>query len=278
MYNSSKTKMLYLLTMKMKFLKRLTTFYWVIPLLLIMGCASRKEMVYFQGEFNETDSTAYESPQLVYKKGDFLHIQVSGVPEELSSIYNPDRSISREAVGGSYRNDNAQTTGYLIDSEGNINFPVIGKIKAAEKTNEQLNKLIKTKLQDHLENPIINIRLRNFKITVLGDVQNPGTFTVSNEQITILEAIGVAGDLNITARRDNVLLVREENGDQNQYRIDLTSNDVFNSSNYYLQQNDVIYVEPNRTKLNTSKYSPVYSVLISVTSLIITTIILITNN
>lgn len=247
-------------------------------LVLSTGCANRKNMVYFQKGDSQSDSSKYEIPELTYEQGDFLHIQVSGIPEELSSIYNPNASVSREAASGSYRNDNAQTTGYLIDKEGNINFPVLGKIKAAGKTKDELEETIVEKLEYHIDNPVINIRLRNFKVTVLGDVDNPGTFTISNERITILEAIGIAGDLNITAKRKNVLLVREENGKKKQFRIDLTKNNLFESSTYYLKQNDVIYIEPNRTKLNTSKYSPVYSVFISVSSLIITTIVLITNN
>jgi polysaccharide export outer membrane protein len=244
---------------------------------IFSSCANRKNMAYFQPGESDSVSTSTEISELIYEPGDFLHIQVSGIPEELSAIYNPNTSVSRESAGGSYRNDNAQTTGYLIDKEGFINFPVLGKIEAGGTNKSQLEETIVKKLKHHIDNPIINIRLRNFKVTVLGDVDNPGTFTIANERITLLEAIGIAGDLNITARRKNILLVREVDGEKKQYRVDLTKNDLFDSPYYYLKQNDVIYVEPNRTKLNTSKYSPVYSVIISVTSLVITTIVLITN-
>ena len=253
-----------------------------LSMILIIGssissCANRRSMAYFQPNENDTIVEGMQSYEMKFRNGDFLHIQVSGASQEAVEIFNPIPFAVTGNYTGSYVSDNPQVLGYIVDSQGNINFPVLGKIKVAGKTKLEVERTLLDKLQGHIDNPVINIRLRNFKISVLGDVKNPGTFTIASERITLPEAIGIAGDLNITAKRQNVLIVRNDNGKKKEYRIDLTSNDVFDSPAYYLQQNDVIYIEPNQAKINTSKYSPVYSILISVTSLIITTVILITN-
>lgn len=246
-------------------------------LVLSTGCANRKNMVYFQkGEFDSIVESA-ELYEMKFRKGDFLQINVSGATPEAVAIFNPIQTVTRENFSGAYTSDNPQTVGYIVDEKGNINFPVLGKIPVAGKTKLELEQILLNELEGHIDMPVLNIRLRNFKVTVLGDVAKPGTFTVSSERITLPEALGVAGDLNITAKRKNVLVIRETNGVKEQFRIDLTKNDVFDSPGYFLQQNDVVYVEPNQAKLNTSKFSPVYSILISVTSLVITTVVLITN-
>lgn len=248
-------------------------------IILSTSCANRKKMVYFQkGEFDSIVESA-ELYEMRFRKGDFLHIQVSGATPEAVAIFNPIGELSaRSNYAGAYDQDNPQISGYIVDNEGNINFPVIGKIGVAGKTKLELEKTLINELEDHIDMPVINIRLRNFKVSVLGDVSQPGSFTIASERLTLPEALGIAGDLNITAKRKNILVIRETNGLKEQYRIDLTKNDLFNSPVYYLQQNDVVYVEPNQAKLNTSKYSPVYSILISVSSLIITTIVVITSN
>ena len=244
---------------------------------IFSSCANRKNMVYFQkGEMDSIVHSA-ELYEMRFRKGDFLHIQVSGATPEAVAIFNPIPTVTRENFNGAYTTDNPQTIGYIVDENGDINFPVLGKVPVAGKTKLELEKILLNELEGHIEMPVLNIRLRNFKVTVLGDVARPGTFTISSERITLPEALGIAGDLNITAKRRNVLVVREERGIKQQFRIDLTNNEVFDSPVYYLQQNDVVYVEPNQAKMNTSKFSPVYSVLISVSSLIITTVVLITN-
>ena len=261
----------------MKFLIQITLII-ITASTILSSCASRKNMVYFQtGEFDSIVESA-ELYEMRFRKGDFLHIQVSGATSDAVEIFNPPIINTRENFTGSYIYDNPQTTGYVIDNNGDINFPVIGKINAAGKTKLELEKILIDNLDGHIDMPVLNIRIRNFKVSVLGDVARPGTFTISSERVTLPEVLGIAGDLNITAKRKNVLVLRETDGIKKQYRIDLTKNEVFNSPVYYLQQNDVIYVEPNQAKMNTSKFSPVYSVLISVTSLIITTVVVITSN
>jgi polysaccharide export outer membrane protein len=234
-------------------------------------------MAYFQkGEFDSIVESS-ELYEMKFRKGDYLHIQVSGATPEAVAIFNPLTEGVRGNYTGAYNSDNPQTAGYIIDNKGSINFPVLGKIEVAGKTKLEVEDILLTKLEGHIEMPVINIRLRNFKVSVLGDVAKPGTFTIASERITLPEALGIAGDLNITAKRKNLLVIRETNGVKQQFRIDLTRNEIFDSPVYYLQQNDVVYVEPNQAKMNTSKYSPVYSILISVSSLIVTTVVLITN-
>jgi polysaccharide export outer membrane protein len=140
----------------------------------------------------------------------------------------------------------------VVDFEGNIDFPVVGKIKISGLKRSEATQLLKSKLEPYVQNPTILFKILNYKITVLGDVRNPGTFTIPNEKVTIFEAIGIAGDLLITGKRNNVKVIRESDTGRKEFIVDLTSSDVFNSPVFYLQQNDLVYVEPNRSKINSS--------------------------
>jgi polysaccharide export outer membrane protein len=173
---------------------------------------------------------------------------------------------------------------YVVDVNGEINFPIVGKIKIGGLKKSEAVSLIKEKLEPFLKDPIITIQFLNYKITILGEVRNPGTYTISNEHTSILQALGIAGDLTIYGRRDNVLLIRESQGGKKEYiRIDLTKTDVLASPFYYLQQNDVIYVEPNKTRINTvissaaSTNAAIYLSTISSLASVATTIVAILN-
>ncbi|HAQ39131.1 MAG TPA: sugar transporter, partial [Saprospirales bacterium] len=133
------------------------------------------------------------------------------------------------------------------------------------------------RLKEYVNDPIVNISMANFKVTVLGDVTRPGTFAIYNDKITLLEAIGMAGDLQITGKRDNIMVIREVDGEKRIYRVDLRAGNILNSPVYYLKQNDVVYVEPNKAKVNSSSYSATFGIIISAASLVITIISLILN-
>ncbi len=179
-----------------------------------------------------------------------------------------------QAIGG-YIQGAPSPPGYLIDSDGNIDFPVVGKIKLGGLTRQTAIDYLKEQLKPYLSNPTIIIRILNYKVTVLGEVRNPGTITIPNERITLLEAIGIAGDLNITGLRKNVLVIRETDGKRTETLVDLTSKELFSSPVFYLQQNDVVYVEPNRAKRNSSAVNTAnVSLAISVISLFVTMVIL----
>jgi polysaccharide export outer membrane protein len=170
-------------------------------------------------------------------------VVVSGADVEAVRPFNP------VPIGD---NTSPLSTGYLIDAAGEIAFPIIGKLKMAGLSRLAATEMIKEKLKPYINNPIVNIRVLNYKVTVLGDVKNPGTFTIPNERITLLEALGLAGDMLITGKRENVLVIREVEGKKTEMRIDLTSRQLYSSPAYYLHQNDVIYVEPNKTKINSA--------------------------
>ncbi|MGB8703859.1 MAG: polysaccharide biosynthesis/export family protein, partial [Gillisia sp.] len=162
-----------------------------------------------------------------------------------TEVFNPMNSSERA------RNNENLAPEYLIDEDGYIRFPFLGKIKAAGKTKQGLREEITDELikRELLVEPIVNIRYLNFKVSVMGEVGNPSVITIPSEKVSLLEALSLAGDLTIYAQRNNVLLIREENGVKKLTRIDLTSDDIFTSPNYFLKPNDVIYVQPNKSKV-----------------------------
>uniref|UniRef100_UPI000590DBF1 polysaccharide biosynthesis/export family protein n=1 Tax=Psychroserpens mesophilus TaxID=325473 RepID=UPI000590DBF1 len=168
---------------------------------------------------------------------------------------------------------------YLIDPDGNIEFPILGTIKLGGLTRVEATDMLKTRIGEYVKEFIVNIRLINFTITVLGEVNRPGTYTVQNERISMTQALGLAGDLTIFGKRDNIFLIREIDGKKKYAKFDLRSINVVNSQTYYLTQNDVIYVEPNNAKIKSSSYNPNTGVLISAISTLATiTAIFLVNN
>ena len=251
--------------------RKLKISFYTISILCIVSCVSKKNITYFQ--FDEVDQGNVNNDyQLTFKSDDLLQILVTSESIEASQPFNlPIVAVSK--VGDRMFNQQPQIQSYLIDSEGYIEFPILGKIKLGGLTRMEAIQTLKDKLSPaYLKDPVININISNFKVTVQGDVQRPGTFTIPNERISIFDALGLAGDLNISGRRDNVLVIREENGQKNQYRLDLRSNTVLTSPAYYLQQNDVIYIEPNNAKMQDSSYTRSTGLFISLGSVVISLI------
>lgn len=238
----------------------------------IVSCTHKKNLIYFQGNLSDSDTNKSYNP--VLKTDDILSITVLGIDPEAIKPFNIPLSNISQNIGG-YSQGTPTPPGYLIDAEGNIDFPVIGKIKLAGLSRSDAMETLKRQLKTYLTNPTIILRILNFKVTVLGEVRNPGTYTIPNERITLLEALGIAGDLNITGLRKNVLVIRDVDGKKTEYRVDLRSKELFSSKVYYLSQNDVVYVEPNRAKINSSVVNPAnVSLVISLISLLITMVIL----
>ncbi|PID69236.1 MAG: ABC transporter substrate-binding protein [Flavobacteriales bacterium] len=221
--------------------------------IFLISCGTRQDIVYFQDIDIAAVSKPIEDYSPIIRPDDMLTITVSafdmvGVrPFNLMAVAYIDEegTIGRNALQS-----------YLVDAEGNIDFPVLGKLKLAGLTRIEAAKMIKDMVSEYVKNPIVNLRITNFRFTVLGEVKNPGTFTIPNNRITLFEALGMAGDLTIQAERNNVLLVREEGGKTTYNRINLTTEAVFNSPFYYLQQNDFIYVEPNNSRVRSSTVGP----------------------
>jgi polysaccharide export outer membrane protein len=237
----------------------------------ISSCVSRTKLALFQSEASAT-IPAYK---INFSSGDLLEIQVVAQDAELAAPFNPYAALSSGQATG-YSNGIASANGFLIDSKGHIQFPILGEVSVGGLSKEEAENTLEEKLKVYLQNPIVKIRLLNFRISILGDVRNPGSFIIPNEKITLPEAIALSGDLNITARRDNLLLIRTVAGKTQNIRIDLTKQDLFGDANsYYLQQGDIVYVEPNRAQRNSSAINSRLGIVISVASLFLTSLTLI---
>lgn len=247
--------------------------FWVFSFFALTSCVSKNKINYFQSTFfsDSTASVTNINYTPILKTDDFLAIDVTSIDDESVKPFILDIQ-NGGTQAPAYNNGIAARSGYLIDGNGDIDFPMLGKIHLAGLNRVEATALLKSRLSEFIANPVVNIRIQNFKVTVLGDVRNPGSFNIPNERITLPEIIGIAGDLNITGIRNNILVIRDVNGVKTEYRVDLTSKAIFNSPVYYLAQNDVVYVEPNRAKRNSSLISSTAGVFISVASLLITTI------
>ncbi|MFT6209477.1 MAG: polysaccharide export outer membrane protein [Bacteroidia bacterium] len=220
---------------------RAAVLFLLLPafLLLNQSCITRKDISYFQ-DISDTISTQpiNQEFEASIQSGDLLSIHVTSLSKAASSFFN----VSGEAI------DQQVANTYLVDAVGNIEMPLIGSIEVAGKSTQIAKSEIKIMLEKYLSNPTVNMRIRNFKVTVLGEVQSPGVYTIPNEKITLVEALGLAGDMTIFARRVNVLVIREETGQRKFVKLDLTSKDFFESEYYYLHSNDILYVEPGKGK------------------------------
>ena len=215
---------------------------------MLEGCTSARRLVYFQGTTSREDTVAIPEPFIpTIKKGDLLSVQVSSLNAEASAYFNP-AAVAEGSAPVSTINPLARTSGYLVEADGSIKLPLVGQVTVANLTNAKAGELIRTKLTVFLKEPTVSVRNLNFRISVLGEVTRPSLFTIPNEQITLPEALGLAGDLSIYGRRDNVLIIREEGGQRVFARLDLTRRDAFRSPYYSLHPNDIVYVEPNKVR------------------------------
>ena len=256
-------------------MKNLNPFVLILVLSsLLTSCGSKKDIVYLQNVGGYETMSDLEDYELRFKEGDILGIYVSTLVPEASIPYNLVAASSQSGSSSA-----AQGVDYIIDSEGNIDFPVLGTVNVAGLTISEVKNLLKTKLVDggHLKDPTINVRLKNFRVTVLGEVKNPGTFDVPGDRVSVLEAIGMAGDLSIKGRRDNVMIIRDIEGSKTYTRIDLTNKTFMKSRVFYLSQNDIVYVEPNKSAVSQSVLDNRITIGISILSLLITTTFVILN-
>ncbi|CAL2082733.1 polysaccharide biosynthesis/export family protein [Tenacibaculum sp. 190524A05c] len=246
----------------------------ILVTISITSCVSKKNITYFQNDAIEQAKVS-NSYKTVFKPDDLLQITVSAVDFETVKPFNLPAVSFATTTDRAIGTPQQQT--YLIDNEGNIDFPVIGKLKIGGLTRQETITLLKNKLDpDYVKNPTINIRIANYTITVLGDVRKPGTYTIPNERITILEAIGLAGDLNITGKRNTVKVFREIDGKKKQFDIDLRSNKIFTSPVYYLQQNDLVYVDPNKSSSQDAAFNRNTGLFVSIGSIIVSLIAVLT--
>lgn len=242
--------------------KLLSALNFTLFLIFLSSCASRQEIAYFQDE----KINSFEQPimvyELQYQPNDMLTIDVTALdpetvkPFNLNAVpYNINSTIDART--------NLRMQTYIVDSEGFIEFPVLGQVNIGGLSRKEATALLKDKIKDYVKDPLINIRLTNFTVTVLGEVNSPGTFIIQDEKVTLAEALGLAGDLTIFGKRRNILLIREVDGIKKFSILDLTSVRSLSASTFALKQNDVVYIEPNNARVRSSAYTQNNSVLIS---------------
>jgi len=246
------------------------TLILILFALLLSNCVSKKKVIYFQ--YDEIDQSKVSNTYTtVIKPDDLLQITISALDQEAVRPFNLNAVAFLNGTDGIM--GQPSQLNYLVDNNGEIDFPVLGKLKIGGLTRNELIELLKNKLDpEYVKNPNIVVQITNYKISVLGDVNRPGSFIIPNERITILEAIALAGDLNISAQRSDILINREENGKKTQYSVDLLSKNIFTSPVFYLQQNDVIYVKQNYATIQSAASNSSATLFISITGLLITII------
>lgn len=248
---------------------------WVI---LFSACNSTKEVVYLQDVVPLKQQDIERKYEVFIHEDDLLSIMVNSKDPELALPFNMPL-ITYQI--GSESSGQQRVLGYLVDTNGDIDFPILGKLHVAGLSRLELRDLIKKKLisGDYIKDPVVTVQFLNYKVSVMGEVARPGSFTITGDRITLLEALSMAGDLTIYGRRDRVAVIREENGKRTILFHDLRSSDIFTSPCYYLQQNDIVYVEPNKAKAgqrdinqnnSVSVWLSAVSVLAAVASLLVT--------
>jgi len=233
--------------------------FFTFFLIFLSSCSTKKQVIYFNDiNFENQDKNIISLGKI--QPNDILSIIISSSSTELSAMYNLNQD----------QNQNSSFfPGYLVNLEGKITLPILGKITVKDLTMAQLEELLVKILIEgkHLSEPIVTARLMNAKFTVLGEVSKPGTYNYSEQNISVLQALGYAGDLTINGKRENVLLIREENNAKTYITIDMTSKQWFGSPYYYIKPNDVIYVNPNGPKVKTAGYIGNLGTFISIVSL-----------
>lgn len=243
-------------------------------LLFTTGCVSHQELVNFREQQLplETSERINNAIDITVQPQDLLRISVQGVNPEEAQPFN-------QVASPNGAQQNIETlrlfSGYLVDDEGFIDFPVVGRVSVIGHTLESLQTLIRGKLKTYLHNVVVNVRFLNFKVTVLGEVAAPGVISQTNGRVTLFDALGMAGDLTTYANRRNILIVREQGGVRSYHEVDLQKDDVFNSPYFYLHQNDLIYVSPIKARVATvadpaTRVFRYVSPVISVIALILT--------
>jgi len=236
-----------------RILKRSLLSVSIVLFFLATSCVNQKQITYFQPATVTSDTATSDINQkytLLLKPGNIISVGVSSISPEANTMFNP--YIPLQPM--SYQNTQAQTNslppaiGYIVNNAGAISLPMVGKVTVAGLNTSEAADLIVQKLEKYLINPTVNVRMLNYSVSVMGEVNRPSVYLIPNERITLPELISLAGDLTIYAKRDNILVIREKDGKREFARVNMTNRDLFNSPYYYLQPNDVVYVEPVKGK------------------------------
>ncbi len=238
-------------------------------IVIISGCANKKNIVLFQ-ENNKNVFNEYKYNNQKIQVDDIINVRVSAL--DMSSVI----AFVDEKLQNTH--DNYLIKGYKIDEKGNTNLPILGEIKLLGLTSHQASKKIQDKLSESIINPVVTITIVSAKITILGEVNNPGTFSLYNPKINVIQALGLAGGFKSTGKRKDIVLLRNTDGKVIRHEINLTNNDFINLETFYLKNNDVIYVEPTFASIKNSGYIGSINNIATIFSLVMSIIILGTNN
>lgn len=244
---------------------------------VIFSCKVKDNIDYMKNIEQTAINTSLQTSTFTIQPGDQLMISVTAKDNDVVKPFNQNYSsgdISQYSLSSSNLPMQGQTSvsgpSYLVDSKGNIQYPILGELNTSGKTIEQFRDLVKERLKQYVKEPGVNVRTTNFKVTVLGEVTKTGTYLIPDGQsMSILSMLGMAGDLTIYGQRQNVLVVRNIDGNTTKEYIDLTNAELLNSPYYYVKQNDVIYVSPNNTRKNSSSFGPQTGIFISIASVVV---------
>ena len=239
--------------------------------LLIISCASKKDILYFQDSEVLDLAKINQDFDPIIETNDILHINISSINEEVLRPFLKTQQITQN------NNQNPGLDGYLVNLDGTISFPVIGDVKVAGHTRDYAEDLLKEKISLYVKDVVVDVRIMNFEVTVLGEVKTPGVYNIKDERVTSPEALALAGDLTVDGKTSTVTVIREQNGVRKVSKIDLTNTEFFNSEFYFLKQNDLVYVEPSTKGVKKSGFIPDIPALLSLFTVILTTVILLTN-
>lgn len=248
---------------------------WMVGVQLLSSCTTPKNVTYFQDVPDTLRQkmvalSAYYTP--VIQPDDILQVSIQTLdPAATALLSQPNTAnwpaMGANAAGSTGNTSSANVTGFLVDKDGYVILPLIGKVMAKGRTTDQIRDEIRTKAAEFYKDPVVTVRFANFKITVLGEVARPSTYVMPNEKVTLLDAIGIAGDLTIFGRRENVMLIRDNNGQKEFARFNLNNSNIFTSPYFYLHQGDVVYVEPNKAKVASTDIAQVRRLSILATAL-----------
>jgi polysaccharide export outer membrane protein len=254
-------------------MSRLFVPFFLVIFIFLTSCSLNREIAYFKNQKDTTLIPTSHSFVPTIQSGDILFVGFSSSDPNSTAQFNGVNILPANSVGSVNVMAQSVTPGILVDDQGYIHLHKIGRIYVKGLTKLQLSQLIKTLLIPYLKDPIVSIRFMNYRVTVLGEVASPATYNISNERVSLLEILGMAGDLTAYGNRKNVLIIHENDGKKEFHRINLNKIDLFQSPYFYLHSNDIVYVEPNKAKSylgsKTSAYLP--SVISSVTLLVLVT-------
>ena len=239
--------------------------------ILATSCATKKEIIYFQDAETLNDKLNEQNFEPIIESNDILYVAISSIDEAVVAPFKRNTGLE-----GNISNSNAGLQGYLVNVDGAINFPVIGEVAVAGKTRGQVKAQLKAELSEYIKDVVVDVRIMNFKITVIGEVNIPGVYTIADERVTLPQALGLAGDLSQDGKRENIMVIREVDGKQQVARVDLTKTDFFSSPYYFLKQNDVVYVEPSLKGVKKSGFIPDIPAMLSLFTIVLSSIILLT--